>query len=78
MASRFPDKLADRILPVPIGFDKRLVTLGFLDRVQILALDVLDQRDLGGRRIAVIAHDRVQGPAARAANPRVLSRPYRR
>ena len=38
--------------------DQLLIALGLLDRVEVLALDILDQRDLGGRGVVEIADDR--------------------
>ncbi len=58
MTARLADQLADRILAMTMICDERFIALGFLDRVQILPLDILDQRDLGHRRIAVVADQR--------------------
>ena len=70
MAARLVDQLADLVLAVAMLLDQLPIALGLLDRVQILALDILDQRDLGGRRIVDLADDRRDG-----VQPRPLRRP---
>ena len=58
MAARLVNKLRDAILGVGVAFDELPVALRFLERVQILALNVLDQGKLGDRRFVDIADDR--------------------
>ena len=58
MAARLVDDLAELFLGMAIKIDQLLVGVGLLDRVQILALDILDQRELGRRRIVDVADDR--------------------
>src|SRR5438270_11013675 len=41
-----------------VPLDQLTVALGFFERVQVLALDILDQRDLGCGRIVDLANDR--------------------
>src|SRR3954447_10658686 len=53
-----------------VEIDELLVGVRLLDRVQILALDVLDQRELGGARIVNVADNRRNG-----MEPRPLRRP---
>ena len=36
-----------------VGRDQRAIALGFLNCIQILALDILDQRDLGVARLVI-------------------------
>src|SRR5437762_13165042 len=70
MAARLVNDSGDILLSVAVAVDQLLVTLGLLVRVQSLALDILDQRELGGGRFIDLAHDsrdRVQpGPLRRA------------
>src|SRR5262249_4388018 len=42
------DALSQRVLRVAVLFDQAIHRLGKLDRIEILALDVLDQRQLEG------------------------------
>ena len=58
MAARLVDDLRQLILGVAVSLDELAVGLGFLQRVEILALDILDQRDLGSRRIVDFADNR--------------------
>ena len=58
MTARFVDDLGQLFLGVAVQVDQLLVGIGFLDRIQILALDILDQRQLGSARIVDVAHDR--------------------
>jgi hypothetical protein len=56
MTARLVDDFRDVVLRVSMPFNQLLVTLGFLNRVQVLALDVFDQRQLGGGRFVDFAH----------------------
>ena len=53
--------LRNIVLGVSMAIDQLLVAFGLLDRVEILALDILNQRKLGGGRFIDIAHDRRDG-----------------
>src|SRR5882757_8815732 len=52
MAARFVDELAERFLGMTIVVDQPVIGLGLLDRVQVLTLDILDQRDL--QRLGIV------------------------
>ena len=69
VAARLVDELADIVLGMAVPVDQLAIALGLLDRVQILALDILDQRDLRRRRLVDLADDR---------RDRVQPRPLRR
>ena len=58
-----------------VPLDQLTVALGFFERVQILALDILDQRNLGRRRIVDLANDRgnAMEPGALGRAPAALS-----
>ena len=58
VAARLVNQLADLVLRVAVTLDQLPIAFGLLDRVQILALDILDQRQLGDRRFVDLAHDR--------------------
>jgi hypothetical protein len=58
VAARFGDDPPKRLLGVAIFLDQPLVGLRLLDRVEVLALDILDQRNLKRLRVGKIAHDR--------------------
>jgi hypothetical protein len=47
MASRLGDQFAELVLGMAMAVDQLLVALGLLDRVEVLALDILDQSDFG-------------------------------
>src|SRR6185503_18578992 len=57
MATRFVDELAELLLGMAEVGDQPTIGLRFLDRVQILALDVLDQRDFERLLVAEFADD---------------------
>jgi hypothetical protein len=61
VASRLVNDLADFVLGMAVPLDQLAVTLRLLDRVQILALNILDQRELGHRRPVDLADDRGDG-----------------
>src|SRR5438105_6199587 len=70
MASGFVNELGNAVLRVPMPVDQLLIPFRLLDRVQILALDILDQGQLGGGRLVDLAddrRDRVQPGALRRA-----------
>jgi hypothetical protein len=70
MASGFVNDPGDIFLRVAVAIDQLSIAFGFLNCVQVLALDILDQRDLGRGRLVEFANkrgDRVQ--------PRPLCRP---
>src|SRR3712207_1305310 len=46
MAARLVDQLAQLLLGVAVDVDQLAVGFGFLDRVQVLPLDILQQSDL--------------------------------
>jgi hypothetical protein len=52
------------ILRVGVFFDKLPVPLGLFDRVEILTLNILDQRNLSRGRIVDFAHERWNGVKA--------------
>src|SRR4030095_7345874 len=58
MAARLAHQLADHFLAVPITVDQPPIGFRLFNRVQILALDVLDQRDLGPRFLVEFANYR--------------------
>src|SRR4030095_5268530 len=70
MAPRFVDDPAELFLGMAVILDEPPVALRFLDCVEVLALDILDQRDLERLFLAEIANDR--GPLVQ---PRLLRRP---
>ncbi len=55
---------------MPVALDQLAVALGLFERVEVLALDVLDQRQLGGRQFIDVADDRRD-----RMEPRPLRRP---
>ena len=57
MAARLVDELAQFLLGVAIILDEAAIGLRFLDRVQILALDILDQGDFERLLVAELADD---------------------
>ncbi len=57
MAARLVDELAERLLGVAVIGDELAIAFRFLDRVEVLALDVLEQGDLERLGIGKIAHD---------------------
>src|SRR3712207_8693948 len=58
MAPGLVDEFAQRILRVAVIVDQPLVALGLLDRVQVLPLHVLDQRDLERLGVVELTEDR--------------------
>jgi hypothetical protein len=60
-------------MAVPI--DQLAVAFRLLDRIQVLTLDVLDQRNLGRSRIIDLAHDRRNGvqPGTLRSSPSALA-----
>lgn len=58
MASRLVNDPADTILRVAMPLDQLTIALGFLKRVEVLALDILDERQFGRGRIIDLANDR--------------------
>ena len=44
-----------------MAIDQLFVAFGLFDRIEILALDILDQRQLGGCRFIDLAYDRRDG-----------------
>src|SRR4030095_8817098 len=76
MTSRLVDEARNSILLVAVALDKLAITFRFLDRIQIFALDVLDQSEFGRGRGVNLPDDlgtRVD-PAARRAPPPPLPR----
>ena len=57
MAARFVDQPGERRLAMAEILDQPLIGLGFFDRVQIFALDILDQRNFERFGFVEIAHD---------------------
>ncbi len=57
VAARFVDDLGQRFLRMAIFAGKPLIRLRLFDRVEVLALDILDQRDLERLRIVEVADD---------------------
>ncbi len=58
MATRLVDELRKIVLRMAMALDQLAIAFGLFDRVEILALDVLDQRDLGRGGIVDLADDR--------------------
>ena len=58
MAARLANQFGHDLLGMTVGFDQLVIALGLFNRTQILALDILDQRDLGRGFIVELAHDR--------------------
>src|SRR5690242_13275543 len=52
------DDFRNTVLGVTVPLDELPIAFRFLERVQILALDILDQRQLGGRGFVELANDR--------------------
>ena len=52
MAARLVDQLGNIVLRVTVPDDQLAKALGFLDRVEVFALDILDQCDL--ERLAIV------------------------
>ena len=57
MTAGLVDQLGQHVLGMAEVADQPLIRLGFLDRVQILALDIFDQRDLERGGVVEVAHD---------------------
>src|SRR4051794_28422585 len=55
------NNFGDIILCVAMAFDQLLVTFGLLDRVEVFALNIFDQRQLRGRRFVNLPHNRRYG-----------------
>jgi len=70
MGAGFVDELAQFLLGMAIDVDQPLIGLRLLDRVQILALDILDQRHLERLVVAELADD-----GRDFVQPRPLRRP---
>ena len=70
MTARLVDDLGEHLLRMPIFARQPLIGLRFFDRVEILALDVLDQRDLERLGIVEVAND-----DRHLVQPRALRRP---
>ena len=58
MAPRLMDQLSDVVLCMAVPLDKLAIAFRLLDCVQVFALNVLDQRDLGRGRIVDLSNDR--------------------
>ena len=58
MTARFVNQLGDAVLGVAVALDELAKAFRLFERVQILALNVLDQRELGDGRWIDVAHDR--------------------
>ena len=72
MAARFMDQFGNIVLRMAVTLDELAIALRLFDRVQVLALYVLDQRNLGRSRIVNLTNDRrngVQAGALRCAPP---------
>ena len=61
MAPRLADQLCRRILPMTMVRDQRPIALGLLDCVEVLPLDILDQRNLCIRRFIIRPNQRGDG-----------------
>jgi hypothetical protein len=68
-------ELGDIFLGMTVPIDQLAIALCLLDRVQVLTLDVLDQRNLGRSRIVDLANDRGNGvkPGALRSSPPALA-----
>ena len=75
MAPRFVNELCDILLCMAVPIDQLAVAFRFLDRIQVLTLDVLDQRNLRRSRIIDLADDRWNGmqPGALRSSPSALA-----
>ena len=78
MAARLVDELGQRVLGMAEIADQPPIGLGLLDRVEVLALDILDQRDLERLGIVEFADDRPALRAAARAAPRASGARRRR
>src|SRR3546814_1098567 len=58
MAARLTDQLGERFLIMAEILDQLAIGARFLDRVQILSLDIFDARDLVGGGVVQFAHQR--------------------
>src|SRR3546814_6197747 len=57
MAARLADQLRERFLIMAEILDQPAIGARLFDRVEVLTLDILDQRDLIGRGIVEFAHE---------------------
>jgi hypothetical protein len=57
MAARLVNNPGQRFLAMPVILDKPLISLRFFNGIEILALDILHQRDFQRRRIGEVADD---------------------
>ena len=78
MGAGLVDELAELLLGMAIFVDQALIGLRLLDRVEVLALDILDQRDLERLVVAELADDRREFRAAAPAAPRASAARRRR
>lgn len=69
------NKLRDVFLRVPVAIDQLAIAFRFLNRIEILTLDVFDQRDFGRGRIVDLANDRGNRvkPGALRSTPATLA-----
>ena len=65
MATGFVDESRDLILRMAVTVNELLVAIRLLDRVQILPLNILDQRNLGRGGIIDLSDDRRNGMQSR-------------
>src|SRR5437868_15256594 len=73
MTARFVDDPTDLVLRMAVALDQLAVAIRLLERIEILALDILDQRELRRGRFVDLANDRRNGvepcPLRRAPAP---------
>ena len=76
MTARLVHQLGYVVLRVAVLRDQLMIALGFLDRIQVLTLNILDQRDLGRRRVVDLTDDRGDRMQARSLScaPAALAR----
>src|SRR6185312_7477805 len=58
MAARFVNQSGHPFLGVAVLLDQLAVAFGLLERIEVLALDVFDQREFGQCRFVDFANDR--------------------
>ena len=67
MATRLADQFGNMVLAMAEAIDQRLIAFGLLDRVQVLALDILDQGQLGAAAVVMVADQRRDAVQPRSA-----------
>ena len=78
MTARLVDELGNIVLRMAMALDQLPIALGLFDRVEVFALDIFDQRDLGRGRIVDLADDRRDRVKPAPAAPRASGARRRR